>query len=468
MNRTSTCLGLAICFVLAGACRKPVAPPPDDHDEMAAPTDRIDVPETVRRNLGIRFVAVERRRIAATLRIPGSFELMADARREYRTPVAGRVEIACRQLQEVRPGDVLCRIESPQWRALQRELGEKITAIAVLEARHDSMEPLLQAHAQHEQALHAAIEVLQARVRSLEETRREVGGQAAELAAARTQLAQARTQDAESEEKHAGLEATRRQIAAELAAARDAIELAMAAAATLAGETKAALLAERDPDRTPRWRQLDRLEHKAVAAGIVDALPISNGGWAHEGDLLATVTDPRLVRFRGRGLQSDLARLRTGLPARLVPPQTDAGAAATLITVLEVGVHADPDQRTLELFAVPPPSSSWARPGIAAFLEIETEASQREELAVPVGAVLRDGLQRILFRRDPANQDRVIRLEADTGLDDGRWIEILSGLADGDQIVLDGAYELMLASSGMAQKGGHFHADGTFHAEEHK
>ena len=51
---------------------------------------------------------------------------------------------------------------------------------------------------------------------------------------------------------------------------------------------------------------------------------------------------------------------------------------------------------------------------------------------------------------------------------DGRWISILSGLMRNDEVVLAGAYELKLASqqSGAPQKGGHFHADGTFH-EDH-
>ena len=35
----------------------------------------------------------------------------------------------------------------------------------------------------------------------------------------------------------------------------------------------------------------------------------------------------------------------------------------------------------------------------------------------------------------------------------------------GDEVVLSGVYELKLATSGTAQKGGHFHADGSFHAE---
>ena len=44
-----------------------------------------------------------------------------------------------------------------------------------------------------------------------------------------------------------------------------------------------------------------------------------------------------------------------------------------------------------------------------------------------------------------------------------------SGLKLSDEVVLDGAYELNLATStsGVRQKGGHFHADGTFHADDH-
>jgi hypothetical protein len=81
---------------------------------------------------------------------------------------------------------------------------------------------------------------------------------------------------------------------------------------------------------------------------------------------------------------------------------------------------------------------------------------------------MQDGLSRVFFRRDAKNPDQVIRTDADLGLDDGRWVEVNSGLVDGDEVVLGGVYELMLASSGTATKGGHFHADGTFHSDEPK
>jgi multidrug efflux pump subunit AcrA (membrane-fusion protein) len=87
-------------------------------------------------------------------------------------------------------------------------------------------------------------------------------------------------------------------------------------------------------------------------------------------------------------------------------------------------------------------------------------------LAIPLSSVIQDGLAKIVFRRDPKNPDKAIRMEADLGVNDGRWVVIKSGMRDGDEVVLDGVYQLMIATSGTVEKGGHFHSDGTFHAGE--
>ncbi len=74
----------------------------------------------------------------------------------------------------------------------------------------------------------------------------------------------------------------------------------------------------------------------------------------------------------------------------------------------------------------------------------------------------------MFFRRDPKDPDRAIRVIADLGVDDGRWVVVNSGVRLGDEIVLNGAYELQLAmaqASGSAPRGGHVHPDGSFHAD---
>jgi hypothetical protein len=180
---------------------------------------------------------------------------------------------------------------------------------------------------------------------------------------------------------------------------------------------------------------------------------------------LSTI-DPAQVRFRARALQGDTARLRADLPARITAAGGDPAVAVH--GRLQLGASGDPQQRTLDLFVVPTDTAPFVRPGIAGSVAIETAGAAAAELAIPRECVLPDGLARVFFRRDPNDPDKVIRVEADLGIDDGRWVEVKSGLVDGDEVVAAGAYELVLASSATATKGGHFHADGTWHADDHK
>lgn len=182
---------------------------------------------------------------------------------------------------------------------------------------------------------------------------------------------------------------------------------------------------------------------------------------------MLTAVQPEQIRFRARALQSDLGRLRDGLAARIAPPQGGSiDLQQSMDGVLEIGLAADPDERTVDLLVRPERLAPWARAGVSATLET-TLAGGSEELAIPLSAVVRDGATPIIFRRDPANPDKAIRLEADLGISDGRWVVIASGVKEGDEIVVGGNYQLMLATSGAAPKGGHFHADGTFHEGDH-
>ena len=457
------------CLGLLAACRKQ-APDEAQQDPEPAITDRIAVPASVRRNLGIEFVKVERRRVSQTLRVAGNFELLPAGRHEHRTPLAGRVEILVQPLQRVEAGAVLYRLEAPEWQRMRRELGEIETAIEVAHARIAALEPLLVAHETHEQSLREASAVLTEHLKTLEATAREVGGQAQELAAARMQLSLLRAQTTEAAEQHASTGSELTRLRAEVRADQRRFGLAITAAATVVGLPESALreTADRGGAKEPGWRRISAIEVRAARAGIADKLPVATGGWVETGELVLAITDLSQVRFRARGLQSDLPSLQDGLPAVVVPARAGAEAADRVTGTLLLGVEADPAQRTIDLFVQPSSASAWCRPGVAGFVEVETRGGAAAELAIPLSAVLQDGLQRVFFRRDPADPDKVIRVEADLGLDDGRWVEVKSGLVDGDEVVLAGAYELMLASSGTAAKGGHFHADGTFHEGKHK
>lgn len=461
----------AFCVILIAisGCTRHSPDSEHDEDDHAPPagTGRLSVSAAVRQNLGITFARVERRAVSRTIRVPGRFELAPGGRREYHAPLGGRVELLVEQFQRVERGEPLMRLDSPAWRELQRAIAETEGQVRRAEAEHAGTAPLLAAHAEHRRSLEATVSLWSQRVAQLEEIREAGGGRASDWAQAQAAMTEASADLADVAEQTAELEARRAQIAADLESSRRRLLLLLETAATVLDVPREALEEERNG--APLWQTTGMVEVKAVAPGVVEALSVASGAWVEETTSVLSTVQPGMVRFRARGLQSDLLRLRDGLPARIVPPQGGSlSPAETMEASLLIDLVADPEERTVDLLATPESAAAWARAGVSGFLEVETEGSGAEELAIPLAAVVRDGLTSVIFRRDPKDRDAVIRIEADLGIDDGRWVVVKSGLREGDEVVLDGVYQLMLASSSAAQRGGHFHADGTFHAGEDK
>jgi multidrug efflux pump subunit AcrA (membrane-fusion protein) len=207
----------------------------------------------------------------------------------------------------------------------------------------------------------------------------------------------------------------------------------------------------------------------ARGAGVVEPNSLASGASAGASDQVLATLDPQRLRLRATALQSDVPRLRDGMTSRITP--IVKSHAESVPARMTIALEADATNRTHDLVAWPTTGGdvrlpTWARPGVAALLEVETAGGGDPEVAIPMAATIRDGLSTIIFRRDPADPDQVIRLEADLGANDGVWVQVLSGLKEQDEVVVDGIYQLKLSGAGKAQLGGHFHADGTFHPDE--
>lgn len=465
---------LLMLVAIPGACRKsPPEPPPAASDHAAqAPTNRVDINASVRHNLGITFATVESRNVARTLRVPGRFELLPSARREYRAPASGTVELLVQQFQSVDAGTPLYRLDAPRWREMQRELADAQAAVTLARAQVDSIAPLLSAHEAHHTEIQKAVELWTARVATLERLQAAGGARGDEVAQAAASLASSRSEFAETLEKEADLSARATETAAMLDAAQSRLAFLFETAASLSGLAPDDLQAPASVDASlPRWRTLDGIVVRAVAPGVVDIVNAVSGNVIEPHAHLITTVQPDQIRFRAVGLQSDLPRLADGQPAAVVPAQGAGDQNASdpsprFSGTLTIAPTADPDRRTIELILMPPPDAPpphWAKAGVSAFLEVATAGTGRNELAIPLRCVARDGTAAIIFRRDPADPDKAIRMEADLGIDDGRWVVIKSGVAEGNEVVLDGVYQLMVATSATITPGGHFHPDGTFH-----
>ncbi len=401
------------------------------HDESAAPpTNRIYIPATVRSNLGISFAAVERRKVAETLRVPGSFELKPLASREYRLILPSQVRLEIDHLDAVEPGTLLYSFQSPDWLELRSRIDQAVAAYEQASRKYESLAGRLDALGK-------------------------------------------------AEFKRADLETEATVLDADRAGRKAELDAALSTASTILNTHRAPGEPDPVPDdllapvdfggRTvPRYQSIGWIEVRATTAGVVQSLGITDGSFGEATTRVLTTVDPAQIRFRALGLQSDLATLAKAEEARIVPRQGNGSDLNDSVPAdLMLGLDADPAHRTVTLFADPLEQRPWARPGVSAFLEVVAASTGGPALAIPRSAVVKDGITHVFFKRDPMDPNKAIRVEADLGIDDGRWIEVKSDVGPNDEVVLEGAYELKLASeqSGATQKGGHFHADGTYHGE---
>ncbi|HYD01481.1 MAG TPA: efflux RND transporter periplasmic adaptor subunit, partial [Phycisphaerales bacterium] len=390
--RRQNCWTLLVLLSLgSGACeRHAAAPTPAPAEAPAAPTNRVDIGPAVRQSLGLTFATVESRAVSRTLRIPGRFELLPSARREYRVAAAGVVELLVQQYQLVEPGTPLFRLDSPRWREIQRELTDAEAGLAMAQAAVDSVAPFAEAHERHHAELQVAVDLWVERVAALERLKAAGGARGDEVSAAQGALAAARAALAETFEKEADLTARGRDARAQLEAARSRMALLLQTASSMTGEP-AERLAEAAPGVGARWKLIGRIEVRALAPGVIDSVSAVSGGLVDAGGLVITTVEPQRVRFRAHALQSDLGRLSEGAAASVVAPTGGSLASAAPVRgVVTLAPTADPERRTIEVVLTPldaAPTAAWARAGVAAFLEVMTSGSGRQELAIPLACV---------------------------------------------------------------------------------
>ena len=91
--------------------------------------------------------------------------------------------------------------------------------------------------------------------------------------------------------------------------------------------------------------------------------------------------------------------------------------------------------------------------------------SENEEVLIPSRCVVFDGLEAIVFRRDPGDPSVVIRTPVELGSRAAGQVEVFAGVLDGDAVVADGIHQLKQTGLGKPPMDVHVHADGTWHAD---
>lgn len=463
----------------------------DGHDHGGS---EIAVTAEVRQNLGITFTEAESRRVRSTLRVPGRFEPLPSAVREYHTALAGRVELLVRQYDEVTTGQPLYRLDSAEWRRMQQELislnAEVAASSATLTVAQVAREGGLAAAGVSQERIAAAdehIKSVEQSIKLAEEREKQVlrlqelmGGRQSDLNEARSQLAALRNELSQAKEDRAELQQQRLQLLTDSAGGSFSTTETLRSGLSAREAEYGSALARRDlllaslrsiggadPLETSvtaarsNWMGEPEITVRAASAGVVTRVGVAPGAFVEAGAEVITVLNTQALRFRGVALQSDLSRLTDSMQGNVLPPGT--GVSGGIPVEARLTTEADADVRTVDVVADVPAKFDWVRPGVSTDLELQMAGSDKPVTAVPRSAVIQDGLEMICFRRKKDEPDAVERVEVLLGVNDGRWVEVKSGLAPGDVVVASGVYELKLESTAKPSKAGHFHADGTFH-----
>ena len=169
---------------------------------------------------------------------------------------------------------------------------------------------------------------------------------------------------------------------------------------------------------------------------------------ARAGDVIAADTvfahigDTTGLRLELGVEPSAIAQVRIGATVKFHLLQD--GAAQFSASVERVGTQIDAATRLIPVVARPHDTARLA-PGSAVSARIET-GTGKPVLGVPRAAVLWQGDKAYVF---VVQSGKAVRRFVDAGADDGERIEIKSGLAAGDSVVVLGNYEL---EDGMAVK----------------
>lgn len=173
-------------------------------------------------------------------------------------------------------------------------------------------------------------------------------------------------------------------------------------------------------------------------AGLVGRRLVSRGEFVQPGQALFELValDPIEVEFRLA--EKDVARVKPGVPVDVrVAPYPDESFRATVTVVAPT---VDPQSRTLRVRAELPNPDGRLRPGL--FARADLGVSHRTGIVmIPEEAVLQRADGAVIFRLN--GPDRVERRVIETGVHDAGTVEVVRGLASGDQVVTRGHTSLV-------------------------
>lgn len=191
------------------------------------------------------------------------------------------------------------------------------------------------------------------------------------------------------------------------------------------------------------------VEIRAHLGGVVTERRTNLGEHVSSGQSILRIAQTDSIRLQANVAESDLARIRLG--NRVVVRGRDSGIEPFITRVTSIAPSVDPATRTGLVEAVAPNRDGRFLPGVSIGLDISAGKSE-DAVRVPVAAVkvrprtgeglLTAGSTNFVWVAQEGgsnNQYVVSPLEVETGVSDGVYVQILSGLQPGQKVVASGS-----------------------------
>jgi len=182
----------------------------------------------------------------------------------------------------------------------------------------------------------------------------------------------------------------------------------------------------------------------AEAAGVVVERHAARGDYVKVGQVLYAIADLRQVWAVLAATERDLAWLREGqgvsFTARALPGQRFKG------TILFIDSVLDERSRTVEVRVAVDNGAGLLKPGMLVAAEVAAglgTANAKEPLVIPATAPLLTGTRAVVYVRKPGGGDPVFSgREVELGARAGDWYVVISGLEEGEDVVVNGAFKI--------------------------
>jgi RND family efflux transporter MFP subunit len=200
-----------------------------------------------------------------------------------------------------------------------------------------------------------------------------------------------------------------------------------------------ASVAEDVPDSPGDTESLSTLVLRTPFDGVVEDVFVARGERVQQGDPMFVVADTSLLWVRAQIHEREWTAVDVVQGQQVKVNMPGAQRHELVARVHHVGAIVEAESRSVPLVAELENDDAHLKPGMFVWVDLP-QGSVRDALAVPAAAIMRHEGEAFVF--EPLTEGRYRRVAVTTGIDNGDLVEIVSGLQEGEPVVVGGAFVL--------------------------